>query len=383
MPLRVAFIAEGDAETRDCWSGLAQQFVRALRAEGLAVDVFNAEPRGVTRAAAAAFSFAVDKARWRQRYLLGGPSFAVKSTAVSKQLRGSGVTYDAIIQIGATFLVREQARHGAPVIIYADGNAAYARRGAPFASISSLPAPAIDRVCSRERRVYSTAARLWCMSRALAESFVADFGIPQWKLRTIYAGANVDPSPIDAPDPKVRGAGILFVGKMHERKGSGILLKAFQRVREVVPGAELHFVGCVPQASDIPGVTAHGFLRLDTPAGLQQLKALYARCTVFCLPSRYEPFGVAFLEAMLAGLPCLGVDKWAMPEIIVHGETGWLVPDGDVEQLAQRLIEALTHPDRTAAMGTAGRKRAVELFTWPHVARRAREDLEELLSQGP
>ena len=52
--------------------------------------------------------------------------------------------------------------------------------------------------------------------------------------------------------------------------------------------------------------------------------------------------GALFLEAMLAGLPCIGTTSWAMPEIIVHGETGWLVPDGSVSELATVLLENAT-----------------------------------------
>ena len=175
---------------------------------------------------------------------------------------------------------------------------------------------------------------------------------------------------------------ILFVGKDHQRKGLPFLLAAFSRVRATVPDAQLHVVGTMVSArAERPGVISHGFIPQDTTQGRARLRDLYGRSTVFCLPSRYEPFGVVFIEAMLAGLPCIGVDRWAMPEIIADGETGWLVPDGDSEVLAARVVSALENPERSATMGEAGRRRAMRLFTWDRVAERALSDLKELLAQ--
>jgi glycosyltransferase involved in cell wall biosynthesis len=81
---------------------------------------------------------------------------------------------------------------------------------------------------------------------------------------------------------------------------------------------------------------------------------------------------------MLAGLPCIGTKEWAMPEIIVDGQTGWLVPDGSVEDLARVLIEALQNPSECVRRGKLGRERSLALFTWERVAARAIADLHDL-----
>jgi glycosyltransferase involved in cell wall biosynthesis len=85
---------------------------------------------------------------------------------------------------------------------------------------------------------------------------------------------------------------------------------------------------------------------------------------------------------MSAGLPCIGTAKWAMPEIIDDGETGWLVPDGDVEELARVLIAALQHPALCQRMGANARERALARFTWEGVAARAASDLASMLQVG-
>jgi glycosyltransferase involved in cell wall biosynthesis len=84
---------------------------------------------------------------------------------------------------------------------------------------------------------------------------------------------------------------------------------------------------------------------------------------------------------MLAGLPCIGTDAWAMPEIIEHGRTGWLVPDGATDMLAAALVRALSDPEECARLGSAGRARALELFTWDRVAARAIADIERVRTE--
>jgi glycosyltransferase involved in cell wall biosynthesis len=97
------------------------------------------------------------------------------------------------------------------------------------------------------------------------------------------------------------------------------------------------------------------------------LAALYRDATVFAMPSVYEPFGVAFLEAMAYRLPCLGSDRCAMPEIVEEGITGYTVDAFDTETLARRLLE-LAEGDRARAFGEAGHRRFLERFTWDGVA---------------
>jgi starch synthase len=375
MSTTIAFVAEGDANTADCWSGSGRGFVEALRGTGATVDVFDAELRSWPRAVTAALSYHPSRARWRQRYGLGSLPFRVRSGRVDHLLGAARHRYDAVVQVGATFVVGTKARRGAPYILYCDSNLAYARRGAPYSAASRLGARELESALGRERRVYDAADRIWTMSDAVGRSFRDDFGQQADKLVTIYAGANNAPS-VTASSRKA--ARILFIGKDHERKGSELLLRAFRRVREAVPEAELHFVGGVPPGGGEPGVIRHGVVTRATPAGRQLLDELFGSAAVFCMPSRYEPFGIAFVEAMRAGLACVGVASWAMPEIIEEGATGWLVPDGSEDVLTRTLVTALRDPELCARLGARGRDRSLALFTWERVAERALHDLERL-----
>jgi glycosyltransferase involved in cell wall biosynthesis len=82
------------------------------------------------------------------------------------------------------------------------------------------------------------------------------------------------------------------------------------------------------------------------------------------MPSRREPFGIAYLEALRAGLPVVSLDLGAVPDFVVNGTTGYRVAVGDMEGLVARLQELLVDPARCQQMGEAGRKMVAERYTW-------------------
>jgi phosphatidylinositol alpha-1,6-mannosyltransferase len=91
---------------------------------------------------------------------------------------------------------------------------------------------------------------------------------------------------------------------------------------------------------------------------------LYREAAIFAMPSRREGFGLVYLEAMAAGVPCLGSVHDAASEIIVDGQTGWLVDQSDTTGIADRVVQMLSHESERAAMGDAGRRRFLAQFTF-------------------
>lgn len=382
MFVRLAIVAEGDANTRDCWSGCALGFVSAVRRAGHEVVAIDAELRGATRLAAAGLAFHPDLGKWKERFRLGPVPFRARSLIALRGLRHT-LPCDAVVQVGATFLLPRASLQGAPYVVFCDSNIAQARRGSPWSSATNLTDAQTAEVTAREQAVYDSADRIWVWSENLGRSFRSDFGQPEEKIAIVGGGANRVPArpPAARPSPGIPPS-VLFVGKEYERKGLPLLLEAFATARTVIPDAELHVVGCDPPGAKALGVFVHGFLSWSDPDQSAELERLYERATVFCMPSRYEPFGVVFAEAMLNALPCVGVNSWAMTEIIVPGETGWLVADGDAAALATVLAEALGDPERSARLGRNGRERATRLFTWDSVAARAVADLESHAAAG-
>ena len=86
---------------------------------------------------------------------------------------------------------------------------------------------------------------------------------------------------------------------------------------------------------------------------VQELGRLYRTASVYAMPSRQEGFGLVYAEAMWHGLPCIGSTKDAAGEVITSGETGVLVPYGEVEPLADAITRLLSDRDLAQRMGRA------------------------------
>src|SRR5205823_7316591 len=123
---------------------------------------------------------------------------------------------------------------------------------------------------------------------------------------------------------------------------------------------------------------------------------LMSHATVFVCPSIYEPLGIVNLEAMACETPVVATATGGIPEVVVDGETGFLVPFEPVEgggggprdaarfakDIAERTNVLLADPERAAAMGRAGRLRVLEHFTWGAAARRTVDIYETLTGRG-
>jgi glycosyltransferase involved in cell wall biosynthesis len=190
--------------------------------------------------------------------------------------------------------------------------------------------------------------------------------VPRDKLTVVGAGINM-PLP-EVPIRDFATPRFLFVGKAFDRKGGKYLLEAFRQVRRELP-AELIIVG--PELRRVEeGVRCVGFLSRTDPSHQARLGELFASATVVVLPSIYEPFGISLTEGMAWGLPCITVDRCALPEIVQHGVTGLVATAEDSDSLARAMLELAADPQRCRAYGQAGRKRAEEHYTWQAVGKK-------------
>jgi glycosyltransferase involved in cell wall biosynthesis len=111
-----------------------------------------------------------------------------------------------------------------------------------------------------------------------------------------------------------------------------------------------------------------------------ELPRYYSGCDVFLAPSLYEPFGMVYLEAMACGKAAVGCDAGGVPEIIQHGQTGILVPPGDVESLAAALGTLVEHPERRQAIGERARQSVLQHFSLPVIAERTEARYAEAIA---
>jgi phosphatidylinositol alpha-1,6-mannosyltransferase len=180
-----------------------------------------------------------------------------------------------------------------------------------------------------------------------------------------------------SPEPAPRREpAALIVGRMwsaERGKGHDQLLAAWPSVRRRVPDAELWVVGAGDDSARLSELARQagvaGAVRFLGRVPDDELGGLYRRASVFAMPSRQEGFGLAFAEAMWWGLPCIGTTADAAGQVFVAGETGELVPYGDVEALAHALVQLLSDPARAARMGAAGSLRAREHFGYARFRR--------------
>jgi glycosyltransferase involved in cell wall biosynthesis len=377
--VKIALLAEGDPESMVAsFSGLTKSLLDALRRRGHEVFTGDADLYGWRRVLAAAPSWSPNRKRWSVRYhALSWPRSLRSARASSIVARLPQV--DAVLQVGATFRISDKVRRGRPYFTFCDSNIAMATRGRGTGSswASVLTPRELHNLHAAEAEVYRGAAGIFPLSRVLGDSFVSDFGIPSNKVHVTGAGPNFPPTASLPERPAVRNGPptVLFVGVDFDRKGGQNVLEAFARLRRDIPDARLLLVG--PRFPiDAPGVDNLGFLRKDDPSDWRRLEQAYNDADVFCLPTRYEPFGVAFIEAMFFGLPCIGTNVWAVPEMIVHEQTGLLVPPDSPDDLRSALHRLLSDRELSSRMGAAGRERALTQFTWDAVARRVSDAME-------
>ena len=190
------------------------------------------------------------------------------------------------------------------------------------------------------------------MSEQLRQSFLSDFAQAPDKVVTVGAGANV--ATTEPPERDYAPPRFLFVGKQWERKGGPTVLRGVRAAPRRGAGHELVIAG-PPSLSVTTRRRDAGRVSLEGGDGQGRWLDV-RRATAFVMPSLYEPLGVAVLEAMAAGLPCIGSTGGALPELIEEGVTGFLVPPGDEEALLARMRELAGRPGPVPDARRGGRR---------------------------
>jgi starch synthase len=256
-----------------------------------------------------------------------------------------------------------------------------------------------------ERTSYLGAAAVIAVSAAMRDDVVHAYpDVDPGNVHVVHNGIDTTSwSRVDDPD-RVRSHGVdpdrpsaVFVGRITRQKGLPLFLRA---CRELPP--EVQLVLCAG-APDTPEILAEVEGLVDelatTRAGVVWIRemlpradvvALLSAATAFVCPSIYEPLGIVNLEAMACETAVVATATGGIPEVVVHGETGLLVPieqaapgQGDgtgtpldpdryVADFAEALISVVTDPERAAAMGRAGRQRAIDSFSWATIAEQTR-----------
>ncbi|MDJ1115228.1 glycogen synthase [Microbacterium dauci] len=248
-----------------------------------------------------------------------------------------------------------------------------------------------------EKAAYEHAAAVVAVSDGMRRDILRSYpDLDPTKVRVIYNGIDVDAwQPREDPELLERWGidpsrpSVVFVGRITRQKG----LPYFLRAAEMLP-PEVQLVLCAG-APDTPEIMAEvqelvrglqatrdGVVWIEEFLPRQDLCTILTAATTFVCPSVYEPLGIVNLEAMACGAAVVGTATGGIPEVVVDGVTGRLVPieqaqdgtgtpldpDRFVADLAATLTEVVADRERAKAYGTAGRERAATAFSWEAIA---------------
>jgi starch synthase len=259
-----------------------------------------------------------------------------------------------------------------------------------------------------EKTAYSGAAAVIAVSEGMRSDILRSYpDVDPDKVKVVHNGIDSQLWQRRTDQDLVRRHGVdpdrpsvVFVGRITRQKGLPFLLRAASSLpREV----QLVLLAGAPDTPEIQveveeliaGLRRErdGVVWIPEMLPRDQVIALLSSATVFACPSVYEPLGIVNLEAMACELPVVATATGGIPEVVVDGETGWLVPieqvqdgtgtpvdeDRFVGDLAAALGDAVSDPGRAERMGRAGRERAVEAFSWSTIGDRTVEVYEEVL----
>jgi glycosyltransferase involved in cell wall biosynthesis len=220
-----------------------------------------------------------------------------------------------------------------------------------------------------EKTIYGNATRIFTRSSNITRSLIEQYSCSLEQVVCVYAGSNVELNGDGRlNNQNYSNKNILFVGIDWERKGGPVLVEAFKRVVKVQPEAQLTIVGCTPQV-DVPNC------RIIGRVPLQEVGPYYQQASVFCLPTRLEPFGIVFVEAMSYKLPVVATNIGAIPDFIINGENGYLVEPNQVEALAEALLGLIENPQKCKSFGEQGYRIAMDRYTWGKVGMKMKENI--------
>ncbi len=225
----------------------------------------------------------------------------------------------------------------------------------------------VTRAADSVRKIFQNAQGVFCMSQWLADSMVNTTGVSPDKVHVVYAGANwhgaVLPENIKPRDiAGKKEFHLLLTGISYEGKGADIAVKAVEILNKNT-NAEfvLHICGLKSLPVESEYVVNHGFVNKT------ELIEIISECDLFVLPSRFDCFGIAFVEAMTFGLPCIGRKICAMPEIIDEGVNGELVTSDDPNELVE-LISKICFDRSLYVSYSASALEKSKKFNWEAVA---------------
>jgi alpha-maltose-1-phosphate synthase len=350
-----------------CWSRSGYNLFSSLKHAEILDQAVGVEVPLYKRAPVMAKNFAFERRRWRQKFNLDPLYYQMLTNAIGRASKAHSFDKgNVILQIGGHYNAVEAT--GMEACSYHDGNVAGLMQS-PYFSKDLLKYA--KRAFEYEKRTYQSMRKVLVMSEYWRRSFIENFEMPAEKVINVGFGVNIDLPVQQAKDKQTKN--IVFVGVDFERKGGESLVTAFREVisRPSYKDAQLHIVGpkqlpnILTQSEISKNIIFHGFLSREVPSEKIRLESILTKGNIFVLPSLYEPFGNAGLEAMLYGMPVIAPNNWSFPDFVLPEKTGVLLERvGDSEEIASAITKYLESPDAAAQHGSSGYDLVIEKYTW-------------------
>lgn len=243
--------------------------------------------------------------------------------------------------------------------------------------------------CWMERTGVIASDRVIAVSKEMKNDVLKCYTIPEDRIQVIHNGIDLSEyRPVETNAARREYAigddYILFVGRMSRQKGIVHLLDAVPYLPH-----DIQVVLCAgaPDTEEIEREVAErvagrpNVVLIREMVPKHKIIELYSHARVFCCPSIYEPFGIINLEAMACETPVVASAVGGIVEVVVDGETGFLVKPGDPEALAHAINALLQNKDLARSFGEAGRRRVEQHFNWESIARQTRDLYAEVAVQ--
>ncbi len=259
-----------------------------------------------------------------------------------------------------------------------------------------------------EKTAIEMADAVIAVSKETKADVLTHFNVNEDKIKIIYNGIDPDEYSLTESTDVLKEYGIdpnkpfvLFVGRITRQKGIIYLVEAIKHM-----DPDFQVVLCAG-APDTPEIAAEmktavnaiqskreGVIWIDEMLDKKSIIEIYSHAAAFCCPSIYEPFGIINLEAMACKTPVVGSAVGGIPEVVVHGETGILVPLAQQQEtpfapidpetfskdLAEPINRLMRDPELRKKFAESGRKRAIEIFSWQSIAIQTQDLYKSLLS---
>ena len=308
---------------------------------------------------------------WRRNYYFSDGY----RNALARLAQATHYEDEVAVQVGALFSLPQAFPTGKCLSLH-DGN--FAERVESGYASRAFSRAKVEEILRIEEETAQRMSAICTLSEYLRRSFITNYRVDPARVFNVGGAVNLREVPDEDATKDYTNRRILFIGSEFERKGGSILLAAFEVLHQWMPDAELHIVGPKTMAQVQSNVVFHGHLSKRIPEQNALLERLFRDSSLFVLPSLYEPFGIAPLEAMLYGMPCIVTNAWALGEMVSQGVTGALVEKGSIEDLAHKMRDLLLDPDQLRVMGQNGRAKVLANHMWSNVADRLGSVMDRL-----